>query len=91
MTQLTGTVTGSNRAELTARATELAATYFGNTCVKVALGSAATELERGQVVVSFVAEFTAVISHDPNRPGYGPPTCRRCGKKFWPHDPPEGA
>lgn len=81
--RLTGELIGANRAEIIAKATRSAETYFGTPCVAVRLND-----EHPHPVLShFVAKFEAREHHAIRTRTYGPDRCRDCGRDSWPHAP----
>lgn len=82
MSALTGSVTGETLAEITTRATELAARFFGTECVLITLGEVRAD-PHGLATAGYVAtEHHAVESRT-----YGPAKCRGCGRDSWPQSP----
>lgn len=86
---LSGSVSGTSWAELMKRARDVAAAYYGTTCVEAQLSDEAVEdIERtadGSIdTLTFSARFTADEQHRIEAPVYGPPKCRDCGHQFWP-------
>ena len=74
---LKGSEYGANRAAIVALAKEKAVQYFSTECVVVKI-----ENERPHPVMSgFIADFTATIWHEVERPAYGFPFCRKCKKR----------
>jgi hypothetical protein len=78
---LTGTATGPDRATIQDRVRASAVTYFGTSCVVVALRSGRISDD------GFVADYEAKVFHDIDSRGYGPSVCRGCSKQSWPHNP----
>lgn len=89
---LTGGASGTNRADLQKKAEQIAAEYFGTTCVDVRLRDAESDtLTRsadGELArVTFQANFDAREHHDVEARAYGPNVCIRCDRKSWPQNP----
>lgn len=84
---LSGGVSGGSRAELTKKAREVAALYFGTrpSCVAVRLADAQCEkLQRvadGTLSGEFSAAFDALEDHRVETPSYGFPKCRDCERE----------
>ena len=92
---LTGQTSGASRAEITTKAEQLAAAYFGTECVVVTLRDESCETTDvryadGRTVLShseFSAAFDADEHHDVEARSYGPGKCRKCSKDSWPQNP----
>lgn len=81
--KLAGSVTGSSHADLRHKAEETSATYFGTTCVVVALGDAellileSAAWQEAKDAVAFMAAYTAFEQHEIPARGL---KCLECGE-----------
>lgn len=88
---LEGSASGTSQANLTEKATGLAAVYYGTDCVRITLGDETCETERadglGETAIreetTFTANWYADIHHRWTTPVYGPTYCAKCDKKSW--------
>lgn len=93
--ELSGTMLGTDRADIMTQVRSAAAKYFGVECIRVELTNEtidSDEVLRGDDKVvkqqpSFVADYRAWEWHDVRYPAYGPGRCSDCSKESWPQDP----